>query len=80
MEKSKQSFCSRIMLNSVLESWAKMSDDIAKTAIIALPGPIFYHKEVSTIIYSVLGLLIVAISMLVIGVALRQTIANREEK
>lgn len=52
---------------STLKEWAKLSDDVGKVAIIAIPAMIFSDYELIVKIINIIGLSAVAYSFLLIA-------------
>lgn len=83
MEKlSLRRFIKRPVDISILESWAKMCDDLAKTAIIGTFGSIFFTDKFGTAfkIFSFFGLYGAFLILMLCSIHLRQLIVERKEK
>lgn len=67
---------------SILESWAKMCDDLAKTAILGTFGSIFFTNQFGTAfkILSFFGLYGAFFFLMLCSIHLRQLIVERQEK
>lgn len=83
MEKfSLRRFIKRPVDISILESWAKMCDDLAKTAILGIFGSMFFADEFGIFfkIFSFIGLLGAFVILMLSSIHFRQLIVEHKEK
>ncbi|MGX2956049.1 hypothetical protein ACWIYZ_03030 [Ursidibacter arcticus] len=59
---------------STLEAWSKMSDDIAKVAIIAVPVMLYSSYSLGFRIFNIVILSVITLVFLTIGRGLRQEV------
>ncbi|HDX1039598.1 hypothetical protein OQ257_08585 [Actinobacillus equuli subsp. equuli] len=59
---------------STLEAWSKMSDDIAKVAILAIPVMLYSNYSLGFRIFNIVILSVITFVFLTIGRGLRQEI------
>ncbi|MGQ9445000.1 hypothetical protein ACTHGP_06210 [[Pasteurella] aerogenes] len=65
---------------STLEAWSKMSDDIAKVAILAIPVMLYSNYSLDFRIFNIALLSIVALAFLTVSRYFRQVIIRLSEE
>lgn len=65
---------------STLEAWSKMSDDIAKVAILAVPVMLYSDNSLGFRIFNIALLSVVALTFLAVGRYFRQVIIRLSEE
>ncbi|OZN25710.1 hypothetical protein CFY87_00355 [Actinobacillus seminis] len=65
---------------STLEAWSKMSDDIAKVAILAVPVMLYSNYSLGFRIFNIVLLSVVVMAFLTVGRYFRQVIIRLSEE
>lgn len=65
---------------STLEAWSKMSDDIAKVAILAVPVMLYSNYSLGFRIFNIVLLSVVVMAFLTVGRYFRQVIIRFSEE
>ncbi|WP_249960604.1 hypothetical protein [Histophilus somni] len=65
---------------STLEAWSKMSDDIAKVAILAVPVMLYSNYSLGFRIFNIVLLSVVVLAFLTVGRYFRQVIIRLSEE
>lgn len=65
---------------STLEAWSKMSDDIAKVAILAIPVMLYSNYTLGFRIFNIIMLIVIILTFLTMGRFLRQEVARYQKE